>query len=101
LTKTPVGLHLIGLHALNDPVFIERFPITLVFPVPEVKNLSPHKAVLSLNTEVAESKYQICVFVPPTLEGLVKPVNLKKILSPDPEITASDTAPSETLFYPE
>ena len=101
MSKTPVRLHLIGLHALNDPVFIGKLPITLVFLVPKVKHLGRHEAILSLDTEVAESKNQVGVFVTPALKSLVEAVDLQKILTPDTEIAASNAAPCETLFYPE
>ena len=96
-----VRTHLTGLHALNDPVFVGRFPITLVFPVPEVKNLRRHKTILSLDAQMAEPENQICIFVAPALKSLIESVDLKKILAPDAQITASDAAPVETLFYPE
>ena len=66
-----------------------------------MKHLGHYKAILYLDIEVDESKNQVGGFMTSALKSLVKAVEVQKILKQDTEISTSDAAPCESLFYPE
>ena len=90
-----------GVHARHDAVFIDRLTVTLAFWMPKMKHFRSHESIFPLNAQMTESKNKVGIFMAPSLEGFVEPIDADEITSPNAEVTASDSAPLKALLYPE
>ncbi len=91
----------IRFNSLQDPVFIAGFLLAPVLWVPEMKHLSGHETVFSLDSKMAKTQHQVRVFMTPSLKGFVKPIDTDEVGTPDTEVTAANATPFKVLFYPE
>jgi len=60
-----------------------------------MKNLGGAKTVLAHHPAVMQAQHEICIFMPPANERLIKPIHTLKISFPHAHIAASDALPGK------
>ena len=67
---------------------------SVIFSVPQMKNGCCESAFLVKNALSNQSNRQVCIFVPPTVVGFIKAIDLLEILPPQRQIAGSGLLPA-------
>ena len=94
--QAPVGSDNGTSNPVQNTLAVRPLVGTVIFRMPEVKDLGCPVAVASHQSMMVQTQYQVGILMPPTVERLVKSVHSFKVSPPDSEIATANAFPGKS-----